>query len=198
MKLIFASGNENKVREIQALLNKQFEVKGLSEIGLNEDIPETADDLEGNALLKARYVFNKVGADVFADDTGLEIEALEGRPGVYSARYAGEEKNSRLNVEKVLTEMQGIADRRARFRTVIALILQGKEYLFEGIVEGTILSSQHGEDGFGYDPIFLPLGSVRSFAEMNLGEKNQTSHRAIAIRKLIQFLEQEVGDAIRS
>jgi XTP/dITP diphosphohydrolase len=198
MKLIFASANENKVREIQALLNKQIEVKGLSEIGFTDDIPETADDLQGNALLKARYVFNKVGADVFADDTGLEIEALKGRPGVYSARYAGEEKNPRLNVEKVLTEMQGIVNRRARFRTVIALILHGKEYFFEGIVEGTILASQQGEGGFGYDPIFLPSGSDRSFAEMNLDEKNQTSHRARAIRKLIQFLELEAREAFRS
>lgn len=160
----------------------------LQDINFTDDIPETSPTLEGNALQKARLIYDKFQIGCFADDTGLEIEALDGRPGVYSARYAGEDKNTEANMNKVLLELGGAENRKARFRTVIALILDGKEHLFDGVVNGVILTEKRGGKGFGYDPIFMPEGHPKSFAEMTLEEKNNISHRAIAVKKLIEFL----------
>lgn len=188
MKLVFATNNAHKLEEIQEMLGSQHEVVSLKEIQCYEDIPEEQDTLEGNALQKARYIHDKYGFDCFADDTGLEIEALNNAPGVYSARYAGNAHDSEANMKKVLQNMQDISERQARFRTVIALILEDKEYLFEGIVNGEILTTKHGHEGFGYDPIFRPDGFRESFAEMPLHEKNEISHRGRAVRKLCQFL----------
>ncbi len=186
--LIFATNNAHKLSEIKAAIQQKIEISGLSEIGCAEDIPETSDTLEGNALQKARFIYEKYGKDCFADDTGLEIDALEGRPGVYSARYAGEGKSFEDNMNKVLEELKGNQQRGACFRTVIALILQGKEYLFEGKVCGDILTEKHGTKGFGYDPIFRPDGYDITFAEMPLDEKNRISHRGLAVQKLVDFL----------
>lgn len=188
MKLVFATNNEHKLKEISQLLDGKHEIVSLSEIDCHNDIPEDHDTLEGNALQKARYIKEHFGYDCFADDTGLEIEALDNRPGVYSARYAGPAKDSRENMMKVLREMEGVTNRNACFRTVIALILDGQEHLFEGRVDGKILTEQHGEAGFGYDPIFQPEGFRVSFAEMPMDEKNKISHRGRATQKLVEFL----------
>ena len=188
MKLVFATNNEHKLKEISQLLDEKHEVVSLSEIDCHDDIPEDYDTLEGNALQKARYIKEHFGYDCFADDTGLEIEALDNRPGVYSARYAGPAKDSHENMMKVLREMEGVTNRNACFRTVIALILDGQEHLFEGRVDGKILTEQHGEAGFGYDPIFQPEGFRVSFAEMPMDEKNKISHRGRATQKLVEFL----------
>ena len=188
MELVFATNNKHKVREISDLLDSNFRILGLADLNITEDIPEEAETLEENALFKARYVHEKTGKNVFADDTGLEVEALGGAPGVYSARYAGENKSFDDNIEKLLCEMNGADDRSARFRTVIALILDGTEYLFEGTVEGEITGERRGNGGFGYDPVFLATGYDRTFAEIPLSEKNKISHRAKAMRQLLDFL----------
>jgi XTP/dITP diphosphohydrolase len=188
MELVFATNNQHKIKEIQKLAGSKVRLLSLSQVNILEDIPENEPTLDGNALYKARYVFNKTGLAVFADDTGLEVYALNGEPGVYSARYAGESKDSSANITKLLMALDGIDDRRARFRTIIALILKGKEYLFEGIVEGEIISERKGNEGFGYDPVFVPKGFDLTFAEMNLETKNKISHRAIAFEKLTDFL----------
>ena len=188
MTLVFASNNEHKIKEIKSLLGNSFTLLSLRDININEDIPEEEPLIEGNALSKARYVFNASGMNVFADDTGLEISALNGLPGVHSARFAGEGKDSSANIEKALSMLGNTENRKARFRTVIALILEKKEYLFEGIVDGTITSEKRGVEGFGYDPIFVPDGKTGTFAEMGLAEKNTVSHRARAFKKLKEFL----------
>ncbi len=188
--IVFATGNAHKVAEVNQLLNGQFEVVSLKDIGCTEDVPETSPTIEGNALQKARYVFEKYGNDCFSEDTGLEIEALNGEPGVLSARYAGENKNADANMNLVLKKLERKTNRRARFKTVIALILGGKEYTFEGIAPGSIRQERSGEGGFGYDPIFEPEGYSITFAEMNAQEKNAISHRGKAVRQLISFLNQ--------
>ncbi len=188
MKLVFATGNQNKVKEIQALLPVSIELMGLLDIGCSEDIPETQPTIEGNAAQKAFYVFEKYHHNCFADDTGLEIEALNGRPGVLSARYAGEAKDANANMDKILTELKNETNRTAHFKTVISLVIDGEEVQFEGVVEGTILKEKRGDKGFGYDPIFLPKDSDRSFAEMDVNEKNEISHRALAVKKLVAHL----------
>ena len=188
MKLVFATNNRHKLEEITRMLKDKYEIISLEEIGCREEIPEDYETLQENALEKARYVKEHYGYDCFADDTGLEIEALGNRPGVYSARYAGPAKNSEDNMHKVLGEMKGEENRKARFRTVIALLLGGEEHFFEGIVEGKILEQQQGEIGFGYDPIFCPEGYRQSFAEMPMEQKNQIIHRGQAVRKLAEFL----------
>ena len=190
MELVFATNNKHKLEEISHILDEHYKIVSLKEIGCNEDIAETAETLEGNALLKARYIHSRYGRDCFADDTGLEIDALDGKPGVFSARYAGPGHDHQKNMDKVLFEMAGQANRKAQFRTVIALILEGQEYLFEGIVKGEILTERHGDKGFGYDPIFKPDGFDLSFAEMDLDDKNEISHRGRATRKLAEFLNQ--------
>lgn len=191
MKLVFATNNKHKLEEINRILGDRFEIVSLEEIGCHDEIPEDYDTLQANASEKARYVKEHYGYDCFADDTGLEIEALGNRPGVYSARYAGLSKDSQANMMKVLEEMKAETNRKARFRTVIALILEGKEYYFEGIVNGEILSCQQGQTGFGYDPIFRPEGYAVSFAEMSMDEKNTISHRGRAVQKLADFLSQK-------
>lgn len=190
MELIFATNNKHKIREISDLLDNNTRILGLAEFNITEDIPEEADTLEENALFKARYVHERTGMNVFADDTGLEVEALGGAPGVYSARYAGESKSFDDNIEKLLREMHGTTNRRARFRTVIALILDGIEYNFEGTVEGEIICERRGTAGFGYDPVFVASGYDRTFAEIPLAEKNTISHRARAMQKLLEFLKE--------
>jgi XTP/dITP diphosphohydrolase len=188
MTLVFASNNEHKITEIRSLLGNSFELLSLADININEDIPEEEPLIEGNALAKARYVYNAAGVNVFADDTGLEIEALNGLPGVHSARFAGEMKDSSANIEKVFSMLGDKESRKARFKTVIALILDGKEYLFEGIVNGEIITEKRGTGGFGYDPVFIPDGKLLTFAQMDLAEKNTISHRARAFEKLKEFL----------
>lgn len=187
-KLVFATNNQHKLEEVSQILGDKIELLSLKDINCDTDIPETADTLEGNALLKAEYVYNNYNLDAFADDTGLEIEALNNEPGVFSARYAGEDKSAEANMLKVLHELQGIENRKARFRTAISLILDGKKYLFEGIIEGQIIKEKRGEAGFGYDPIFMPDGYDKTFAELGTDIKNTISHRAIAINKLCEFL----------
>jgi len=187
-KLIFATHNNHKLCEIQKLLNDFYQVIGLYELGFDEDIPETADTLEGNAAIKAAYIYGKLGIDCFSDDTGLEIEALQGAPGVYSARFAGENCTFEHNIQKVLCLLQGVSNRKACFRSVICLIMNGKKYFFEGKVEGKIIKTPRGTDGFGYDPVFIPDGFTETFAEMPLEKKNSISHRGIATQKLIAFL----------
>jgi XTP/dITP diphosphohydrolase len=188
-QLIFASNNQHKIEEVSAILKPfGFNVIGLAHAGINEDIPETADTIEGNASLKANYIFNHYDFDCFADDTGLEVEALNNAPGVYSARYAGEHKSSDDNMNKLLAELEGKPNRNARFKTIIALVLDGKEYLFDGIINGRISLDKRGDKGFGYDPIFIPNGYDKTFAEMTADEKNNISHRAIAVQKLAEFL----------
>ena len=186
-KLIFATHNPNKLLEIKSAVNT-FEVVGLKEMGIVEDIAETGLTLEENALIKSQYIYQKTGLSCFADDTGLEVDALGGRPGVYSARYAGEQATAEDNMQKLFFEMEGQNNRRARFRTVISLILNAKEYSFEGQVEGDILHQKLGIDGFGYDPIFKPIGFDQSFAQMTMKQKNEISHRGVAVKKLIHFL----------
>lgn len=189
MSLVFATNNKHKLEEISHLLEGTYEIIPLETIGCHDDIPEDHETLEENALQKARYIKEHYGCDCFADDTGLEIEALNGQPGVYSARYAGPAKDSKANMQKVLDNMQNQANRKACFRTIIALILDGQEYLFEGRVDGEILTEQHGSAGFGYDPIFRPEGFKESFAEMDLDTKNSISHRGRAVSKLVVFLK---------
>jgi XTP/dITP diphosphohydrolase len=188
MTIVFASNNEHKIKEINSLLGNSFKLLSLHDINITEDIPEEEPLIETNALSKARYVYNATGMDVFADDTGLEIDALDGLPGVHSARFAGENKDSEANISKVLSMLGNTENRRARFKTVIALILKKREYLFVGIVNGTIIYEKKGMNGFGYDPIFLPEGKTCTFAEMDLAEKNTVSHRARAFEKLKDFL----------
>ncbi|MDB3913715.1 non-canonical purine NTP diphosphatase [Flavobacteriaceae bacterium] len=188
MKLVFATNNLHKLKEVQEMLSNAIEVLSLKDIGCFEDIEETESTLEGNAKLKADYITEKYGFDCFADDTGLEVEALDGDPGVYSARYAGEHGNAEKNMEKLLIELQNKSSRKAKFRTIIALNLRNKQYLFEGICDGEILNEKSGVKGFGYDPIFKPKNASSSFAEMNSEEKNIISHRGIAIQELVQFL----------
>jgi XTP/dITP diphosphohydrolase len=190
MQLVFATNNKHKLEEISAMLDSRFSLQSLEEVGITEDIPEEEDTLEGNASAKARYVHRNTGANCFADDTGLEIESLDGRPGVKSARYAGPECISANNIKKVLAELDGVDNRKARFRTIISLILEGKEYQFEGIVNGKIINEERGSKGFGYDPVFIPDGYEETFAEMSLSLKNQISHRANALKKLVSFLLQ--------
>ena len=189
-KLVFATNNAHKLVEIRGIIPEGFQVVGLIDIGCTDDIPETANTLEGNADLKASYVYKNFGSDCFADDTGLEVDALGGKPGVFSARYAGEDGNADRNIEKLLSELQGQENRSARFRTVISLIIKGKAVHFEGIVEGAIIHERRGADGFGYDPVFLPDGYDKTFAEMDLGLKNSISHRGRAMRKLIEHLRE--------
>ena len=188
MKLVFATNNLHKLKEVQEMLSNSIEVLSLKDIGCFEDIEETEITLEGNAKLKADYITKKYGFDCFADDTGLEVEALDGKPGVYSARYAGEHGNAEKNMEKLLVELKNKLSRKAKFRTIIALNITNKQYLFEGICDGEILNEKTGVKGFGYDPIFKPSNASCSFAEMNSEEKNIISHRGIAIQKLVQFL----------
>ena len=186
-KIVFATGNPNKLKEIKSAI-KSFEIVGLKDLGITEEIPETGDTLKKNALQKAKYVYDKTGLDCFSDDTGLEIEALNYRPGVYSAMYAGADCNAENNMQKVLKELGETTNRNAQFKTVIALILKGKEYYFESVVNGVILKEKSGEDGFGYDPIFKPIGYKESFAEMSIAQKNEISHRGLAVKKLVKFL----------
>ena len=192
MKLVFASHNQNKVNEIKSLLPKSVEVLSLTDIGFVDEIDETGLTLDENSKIKAKAVLKKTGYFCFADDTGLEIEALNFEPGVFSARYAGDQKNDSENIEKVLLNLQGITNRNARFRTVITLLIGQDEYYFEGRVDGKIIMEKRGEFGFGYDPIFIPEDESRTFAEMTLEEKNQFSHRARAFQKMIEFLKNEV------
>lgn len=187
-KFVFATNNAHKLEEVMSILGNKIELLSLKDIECHDEIPETADTLEGNALLKARYIYERYHTDCFADDTGLEVEALHGAPGVYSARYAGNNHNSENNMRKLLEELKGVNNRNARFRTVFALIIDGKEHLFEGIVNGEIVSVRKGTSGFGYDPIFVPKGYTQTFAEMGNAEKNKISHRAIATQKLCKFL----------
>jgi XTP/dITP diphosphohydrolase len=189
MQLVFATHNKHKVSEIKPLLPAPYTLVTLDEIGCNEEIPETGDTLSSNALQKAMYVYDEYKCDCFADDTGLEVNELQGKPGVYSARYAGEAKSAADNIEKLLGEMQEYSDRAATFKTVIALILKGKPYLFEGYVKGSIATLGIGTNGFGYDPIFIPEGQKLSFAQMTLQQKNEMSHRARAVQKFVQFLK---------
>jgi XTP/dITP diphosphohydrolase len=191
MTLVFATNNEHKAREINNILDDNIKLLRLSDVNIIEDIPEDEPLIEGNAISKARYVHERTGLNVFADDTGLEIEALNGLPGVHSARFAGDAKDSSANISKVLSMLKGITDRTARFRTVIALIFDNKEYLFEGIVKGTIIDEKRGREGFGYDPVFIPEGGDLTFAQMPLDEKNKISHRARAFGKLKEFLHQQ-------
>lgn len=186
--LVFATNNLHKLEEVRDILGGSFRIASLKEIECTDDIPETADTLEGNALQKARYVKDKFGYDCFADDTGLEVEALGGAPGVFSARYAGPGHDSEANMRKLLKELEGKTNRQAQFRTVVALLLEGREYTFEGIVRGTILTERRGTAGFGYDPVFVPEGYAETFAEMGSEEKNRISHRARAVQKLADFL----------
>lgn len=192
MKLVFASNNKNKIIEIKHRLPADIELLSLEDIGCLEDIPETADTIEGNAILKADYVTRNYGYNCFADDTGLEVNALNGAPGVYSARYAGEQKNADDNMHRLLLELGNNPDRSARFKTVIALNLDGQQHLFTGLVEGHITYEKAGEKGFGYDPVFKPEGQEATFAQMTLDEKAQMSHRGRAVAQLVAFLRDKL------
>lgn len=187
-KLVFATNNLHKLEEVSAILGNQIEFLSLNDINCHTDIPETADTLEENALLKSRFIYENYGMNCFADDTGLEVEALEGAPGVYSARYAGDGHNSEANMIKLLDNLKEKKNRKAQFRTAISLIIDGKEYLFEGIIKGEIGTIKKGDSGFGYDPIFVPEGYNETFAELGSDIKNKISHRALAINKLCEFL----------
>lgn len=189
LKLVFATNNQHKLRELQQILGTQIQLLSLKDIGCEEEIPENQETLEGNAAEKSFFIYNKFGQNCFADDTGLEIEALNGEPGVYSARYAGEQKDAGANMEKVLESLKEIKNRKARFRTVISLVIDGAEKQFEGIVEGKILTKKRGKEGFGYDPIFQPDGFNQSFAEMDGKQKNEISHRGRAVQKLADYLK---------
>jgi XTP/dITP diphosphohydrolase len=186
--LVFATNNTHKLDEVRKITQGLVDILSLSEIDCHDDIPETADTLEGNAILKARYIKENFGYDCFADDTGLEVEALDNAPGVYSARYAGPGHNAEANMKKLLSEMQDKENRKARFRTVIALILDGKEYIFDGVINGQIITEKKGSAGFGYDPVFMPDGYAETFAELGDDIKNDISHRARAVNKLVSFL----------
>lgn len=190
MKLVFATNNKHKLQEVKDILGSRVEVLSLAEIGCHDDIPETGATLEENALIKARWVSEKYNCNCFADDTGLEVEALGGAPGVYSARYAGEECNSEANMQKLLHNLTGENNRNAQFRTVIALIINNREFTFDGIVKGTISTGKMGEAGFGYDPIFIPEGYSQSFAQMGSEEKNRISHRYRATEKLSNYIRE--------
>jgi XTP/dITP diphosphohydrolase len=191
MKLCFATNNRHKIEEVQKLLGNEIELVSLEEIGCREELPENQEALEGNALEKAQYVWQHFGVSCFADDTGLEVEALEGAPGVYSARYAGTQRDNTANIQLLLQNLHEKPNRKAQFRTVMALILDGKSFLFEGIVEGFILEERRGEGGFGYDSVFRPEGFAQTFAEMGMDEKNKISHRGRAMQKLVEFLKQK-------
>ena len=190
MKIVFATNNAHKLDEVRQVVGEEFEIVSLRECGIVEDIPENEPTLEGNALAKARYIYERTGFNCFADDTGLEVDALGGEPGVRSARYATDGHDDEANKRLLLERMQGVENRAAQFRTAVALILGGKEYLFEGIVRGEIALEQHGEGGFGYDPLFFPEGGDLTFAQMSSEEKNAISHRGRAVRKLAEFLQQ--------
>ncbi|MGV8093654.1 MAG: non-canonical purine NTP diphosphatase [Mangrovibacterium sp.] len=192
-KLVFATNNRHKLRELQHIVGNSIELLSLEDIGCLEDIPETDPTLEGNASLKAFYVYRNYGYNCFADDTGLEVEALNGDPGVLSARYAGESKDAEANMDKLLQQLNGVKDRKARFRTVISLVIDGDERRFEGIVDGNILEEKRGKEGFGYDPVFVPDGYSKTFAEMEIGEKNRISHRARAVQKLVDWLKHNIN-----
>lgn len=187
-KFVFATNNAHKLNEVSDILGDKVELLSLKDIDCRDEIPETADTLEGNALQKARYIYERYHTDCFADDTGLEVEALNGAPGVHSARYATDGHDSEANMKKLLQNLEDQDNRKARFRTVFALIIDGKEHLFEGIVKGHILTVRKGTSGFGYDPIFVPEGYTKTFAEMGNAEKNKISHRAVATQKLCNFL----------
>lgn len=188
MELIFATNNRHKLEEVQLILGDSYRLLTPQDYGITEDIPEEQPTLEGNALQKARYIYEKTGTDCFADDTGLEVETLGGAPGVYSARYAGESKDNNANMDLLLENLRDKPNRKARFRTAIALIIDGKEHLFEGIVNGTILETKSGTQGFGYDPLFQPEGFTETFAQMDMEIKNEISHRGRAVCKLAEFL----------
>ena len=190
-KLVFATNNAHKLEEIRAMLNEKVEILSLTDINCHVDIPETADTLEGNAYLKAKYIYTHYGLDCFADDTGLEVEALDGAPGVYSARYAGDGHDSQANMQKLLKEMEEKNNRKAQFRTVISLIEKGEERRFEGVVKGEITTERRGDSGFGYDPIFQPEGFDETFAELGSEIKNKISHRAKAVEALCNYLSQK-------
>ena len=190
MKLVFATNNKHKLQEVRDIVGDRVEVLSLADIGCYDDSPETADTLQGNALIKARHIYEKYGFDCFADDTGLEVEALDGAPGVYSARYAGEECDSEANMRKLLENLTGKTNRNAQFRTVIALIINGEEMLFNGIVKGAIATEKKGDSGFGYDPIFVPEGHSASFAQMSSEMKNSMSHRFRATQQLSEYLKE--------
>lgn len=195
MKICFATNNAKKIEEVKAALGSDFEIVSLQDIGCLEELPETGDTLDYNAFEKARFVKTHYGVDCFADDTGLEVDALDGAPGVYSGRFAGEPRSDERNLELLLEKMRGRTDRNARFRTVIALILDGNEYTFEGTATGEIISKKIGSGGFGYDPVFRPIGFDRTFAELSLAEKNEISHRGKAVKALISFLSsRKFGD----
>ena len=187
IKIVFATNNKNKIKEVQKLLPTNIELIGLEDIGCEDDIPETQHTIKGNSIQKVNYINSKYNLDCFADDTGLEISALNGDPGVLSARYAGSERNSKKNIEKVLKNLNNIKNRNARFKTVIALSYKGEILTFEGVCEGVISNEIQGDGGFGYDPIFKPNGINKTFAELSFDEKNKISHRAIAIKKLIDY-----------
>ena len=189
MKLIFASSNKNKFIEVEKIIPKNIKLGNLIELNFFEEIPEKEDTIEGNATFKANYINSKFNVNVFADDTGLEVQALDGKPGVHSARYAGNECDSEKNITKLLKELKNIKNRKARFKTIIALVLNKKSYQFEGIINGEIILSKKGKNGFGYDPIFKPDGYQKSFAELSIDVKNKISHRALAINKLIDFIK---------
>ena len=188
-KIVFATNNKHKLKEVQQILGNKYEVLGLMDIGFEGDIPETGKTLKANASIKSGFVYEKFGLDCFSDDTGLEIEALDGRPGVYSARFAGEPGDAEKNIEKVLFELENKQNRKARFRTIVSLILDGEEHFFEGIINGKIIDEKRGEDGFGYDPVFIPDGYQLTFAEMPADEKNKISHRSKAVEKLVEYLK---------
>ncbi|WP_378175620.1 non-canonical purine NTP diphosphatase [Aquimarina sp. SS2-1] len=188
MKLVFATNNLNKLKEVQVLIPSYIQLLSLADIGCTEDIPETSPTIEGNAIQKAEYIKKKFGYDCFADDTGLEVEALDGAPGVYSARYAGQAKDANANMNKLLDNLKGKENRKAQFKTVIALIINGNLETFTGICKGMITKEKKGDQGFGYDPIFLPEGFKKTFAELPLKEKNTVSHRAKAVKILVEVL----------
>ncbi len=190
-KIVFATNNKHKLSELREIMGSEYEILSLSDIGCYDDIEETADTIEGNALIKAHFISDKYGYDCFADDTGLEVEALNGAPGVYSARYAGDNHDSVANMNKLLNELNGIENRKSRFLTVIALVFKGKTITFEGIINGNIIDTPMGDNGFGYDPIFVPENSNKTFAQMTSEEKNTMSHRARATKKLIEYLRKE-------
>lgn len=186
--LLFATSNKNKVLEIKKVLPKEFNIKSLDDIGFCEEIPENENTIEGNAIFKANYIYKKYNLNVFADDTGLEVDSLNGKPGVHSARYAGISKNSTDNINKLLKKLKNKKNRKARFKTIIALILNSKIHTFEGVVEGIITKKPKGENGFGYDPVFIPSGYTKTFGELSIEEKNSISHRSLAMNKLIDFI----------
>ncbi len=193
MKLVFATNNSHKIKEVEKMLPEELNLLKLKDIDCFDDLPETGTTLMDNARQKARYIYEKFGLNCFADDSGLEVSALGGRPGVYSARFAGSSATSSENISKLLIELKGITDRTATFRTVIALIIDGNEYFFEGSISGKITETLNGAEGFGYDPVFIPSGSEKTFAEMSPEEKNSLSHRAIAMKKFSEFLKTPVN-----